>query len=309
MADDDAATPDTIPGGNPAPEDQAGIGQRLRDRREASELTAAAAAASLHMDPSTLLALEDEQFSRLGAPVFVRGHLRRYATLLGLNADELLASYERKSPPEPMPTRPPQSRERFAVDDGLNWPVVLGVVVVLLLVVLAVWRLWGQPGEPVPVTTDAMQGAFGESVPDGNALVLPDAALPAMGLRESGARDEDSAVRALAGDSADIPGTGAQPAAALPGASVLPAVADDTLEIVVSLDDECWTEITDATGRRLYFGMGQPEQRIAVRGMAPISVLLGNAGAARMQVDGRAWQMSDGDVSGNVARLRIEGVR
>ena len=298
MADEGAATPDSQPGANAVPaEHEAGIGQRLRHSREARELTAEAAAASLHMDPSTLLALEGEEFSRLGAPVFVRGHLRRYATLLGLDVDDMLATYERNSPPEPMPTRPLQSRERFAVDDGLNWPVVVGVVVVFLLVVLAVWRLWDQPGEPVPMSTEALQNAMGESVPDESspledAVVLP---VPVPVLTALGPREPDTRGEVLAD-------------AAGPGSSALSAGSGETLEIVVSLDDECWTEITDATGRRLYFGMGQATQRIAVRGAAPISVLLGNAGAARMEVDGRTWPLSDGDVSGNVARLRIEGL-
>lgn len=301
MADEGTATPDTLSGANAVPADQqAGIGQRLRDSREARELTVEAAAASLHMDPSTLLALEGEEFSRLGAPVFVRGHLRRYAALLGLDGDELLATYERNSPPEPIPKRPLQSRERFAVDDGLNWPVVLAVMVVFVLVVLAVWRLWDQPGEPVPMSTEALQSALGESVPGEPArgesvqpehvAVLPDAVLTAAGSRDADASEQVRAEAAAASSSA------------------LPAGSDETLEIVVSLDDECWTEITDATGRRLYFGMGQPSQRIAVRGAPPVSVLLGNAGAARMEVDGRAWPLSDGDVSGNVARLRIEGL-
>lgn len=309
MADEDAVTPATTPGEHPVPEGQAGIGQRLRESREARELTAEAAAVSLHMDVSILRALEDEAFVRLGAPVFVRGHLRRYATLLGLNGDELLARYERDSPPEPMPTRPAQARERFAVDDGLNWPVVLGVVTVLLLVILAVWRLWGQAGEPVPVSTDAFERDIGGPMPGENARVLSDARLPAVGPSQSGGPEDVSAYGSGAGASASGAETLVEPAAEAASAQAAPVMSDDTVEIVVRLDDECWTEITDAAGRRLYFGMGEPEQRIAVRGRAPISVLLGNARAASMEVDGRAWPMSGDDISGNVARLRIEDLR
>ncbi len=295
---DDASRPAAAPGGDPAADGEAGIGERLRRRREDRKLTAEAAASSLHMDISTLRALEEDDFSRLGAPVFVRGHLRRYAALLGLHADELLATYERNSPPDPLPPRPLQSRERFAVDDGLNWPVVVGVVVVLLLVVLAVWRLWDQPGEPVAVSTDALQLTPGDVLPrEAPLVVLPEAAL--VSGSETPAQ----------------PSAGPETPTAEPAApAVLPAIADQSasdlsMNVVVTLDDECWTEITDARGQRLYFGMGQADQRIAVSGQAPISVLLGNAGAARVEVDGRAWQMPDAEVSNNVARLRIEGVR
>ena len=42
-----------------------------------------------------MTALERDDFAALGAPVFVKGHLRRYAALLGLAEDEILGAYER----------------------------------------------------------------------------------------------------------------------------------------------------------------------------------------------------------------------
>jgi cytoskeleton protein RodZ len=56
-----------------------GIGARLRSAREQRALTILQAAEKLHVDPRVLDALESEDFSSLGADVFVRGHLRRYA--------------------------------------------------------------------------------------------------------------------------------------------------------------------------------------------------------------------------------------
>ena len=61
----------------------AAIGQRLREARERLGMSREAVLEKLHCTPEVLEALEQGQFDRLGAPVFVRGPLRRYADLLG----------------------------------------------------------------------------------------------------------------------------------------------------------------------------------------------------------------------------------
>ena len=70
-----------------------GIGARLLAARERAGLTQVRAAERLHLDPGVIRALETESFGELGAPVFVRGHLRHYAELVRESAPELLALY------------------------------------------------------------------------------------------------------------------------------------------------------------------------------------------------------------------------
>src|SRR5215831_4444931 len=76
-----------------AGESRCGIGTRLRAGRERKGLTVLQAAEKMHVDPKILEALESEDFDALGAPVFVRGHLRHYAELVGEQAGELQALY------------------------------------------------------------------------------------------------------------------------------------------------------------------------------------------------------------------------
>lgn len=66
-------------------------GQRLRSAREQAGWSLEEASANSHMPMRALSALESGDWSKLGAPVFVRGQLRSYARLLGVNADALLA--------------------------------------------------------------------------------------------------------------------------------------------------------------------------------------------------------------------------
>lgn len=68
----------------------AGCGARLRQAREAAGLTLEAVGQQLHMPVQVVKSLEDEQWQRLGAPVFVRGQLRSYARLLKVDLGDVL---------------------------------------------------------------------------------------------------------------------------------------------------------------------------------------------------------------------------
>ena len=62
----------------------AGCGQRLKQAREAAGMSIDDVAARLHMPARIVSSLEAEDWSRLGAPVFVRGQVRSYSRLMGL---------------------------------------------------------------------------------------------------------------------------------------------------------------------------------------------------------------------------------
>jgi len=287
------------------------IGQSLRSAREARDLSAAAAAAALHMDASMLHALEADEYHRLGAAVFVRGHLRRYAALVSMDAEALLLRYQAMAPVDGVPSRPAGSGERFAVDDGLNWRLVLIILLLMLIVALAVWQLWGPNAEPTTVATDLSQ--INAAAPQASRPALSILNLPDF----SRARDPASASEASAVVTLPVAVTSGSLAAgsAARSASVgQPAVSSGNgespgLPLVVSCSSECWTQITDATGRRLFVGLAQPGQRIAVSGAVPIALVLGNAGAAELEVDGRTYPISRDSIINNVARLTIEAPR
>jgi cytoskeleton protein RodZ len=74
------------------PDGNRGCGARLRKAREAAGLTVDDVAARLKMPVRVVRSLEEEDWSRLGAPVFVRGQLRSYSKLLGLMTAPMVAA-------------------------------------------------------------------------------------------------------------------------------------------------------------------------------------------------------------------------
>jgi cytoskeleton protein RodZ len=67
-----------------APDGSRGCGSRLRKAREAAGLSQEDVATRLKMPLRVVQSLENEDWDRLGAPVFVRGQLRSYSRLVGL---------------------------------------------------------------------------------------------------------------------------------------------------------------------------------------------------------------------------------
>jgi cytoskeleton protein RodZ len=114
----------------------------LRSAREAAGLSLALAADRLHCDPNVLAALEQGQFAQVGAAVFVRGHIRRYADMLGENGAELAEQWAQQdfdaSHQLPDLTRIAQAPRRT---DPLPWRNAAIGVGVAVLIALAAWLI------------------------------------------------------------------------------------------------------------------------------------------------------------------------
>ena len=77
------------------------------------------------------------------------------------------------------------------------------------------------------------------------------------------------------------------------------------IRVSVAFSGDCWTEITDANGRRLFFDLGRDGRTIDISGEAPLSVLFGNADNVSMRVNGLDYAIRDTDRRGQTARLTL----
>jgi cytoskeleton protein RodZ len=122
------------------------IGETLRAARERMGMGVAQAAERLHVDAAIIEALETGRYSALGAPVFVRGHLRRYAELLGEPDEPLQARYasthEASTPPDL--TQVPIRTTPVSPGPAMRWPLVAAAVVLVLAAVIW-WALRAPP--------------------------------------------------------------------------------------------------------------------------------------------------------------------
>src|SRR5258707_1735293 len=112
------------------------IGARLKAERERRGLSPQKAADELHLDGWVIDALEADDYERIGPSVYAKGHLKRYAALLGLSSAEIMAGYEsRAQAPSPAAAQPSNVRLRTdvpAVSD-LPSPAIVGSAAAVLL--------------------------------------------------------------------------------------------------------------------------------------------------------------------------------
>ena len=235
--------------------DNGSIGQRLRERRETAGLSIEAAAAKLYCDASIITALEADRFDELGAPVFAQGHLRRYAELVGAPVTELLAEWAQRGARVAVPDLTRIPRAPSPALDREVWGRRLGALAGAVVIAVAAW--WILQGGAVQTPPAAPAEA---RVAEGRVAEVPAAASP----------------------------TGASPVAATAPSSTTPAsAATARLALSIEVRENCWTEVYDADGRKLYFDTLRAGNRAAVTGAAPLRVLLGRADRASLTIDGR----------------------
>jgi cytoskeleton protein RodZ len=234
-------------------------GARLKAARAAAMWSVQQAAEHLHLDPWMIEAMEADRFQALGAPVYARGHLRKYAVALGLPPDPVLARYESLSerPEEPMPKpRPPiAERKRIRIPVG-----AIAAAVAVLIVGAAAWWWMNRPmstaPKAVPVEPVTSAPATSAPTPAPQATV----ALPSV---------------------ANAPASAPTPA---PVATATPASAAP-VRLRLTFSEPSWIEIEDARGNRLLFDTGQPGESKVVSGEAPLKVMFGYASAVALRVN------------------------
>jgi cytoskeleton protein RodZ len=123
------------PAGDPTP------GELLQRQRERSGLTLERAAQDLHLDTWVIEAIETNRFSALGAPVFAKGHLRKYAAMLGVPVEEVLRRYDRIAEGVDTPSLIPAAHGSVPRRSISFSPWYLVVIAVLVVGGIVAWWL------------------------------------------------------------------------------------------------------------------------------------------------------------------------
>lgn len=253
-------------------------GERLAEARREQQISVLEVAKELHIDEAKVRALERNEFDVLGAPVFAKGHLRKYAQLVGVDPDDVFADYYQMTRSEVMPpvVAAGRARARQELSPG---PWVAVIVVIIIAAASYWWFAVQSETEVAPPASDA------PVTPEQSAAVPPvveqSDVVPATALREE-----------------------PTPAVSEPQPDPV-QVADGETLLVLDYSGDCWTEISDATGQRLFFDMGRAGRTVELTGRAPFAVLFGNAENVNVRVDGNQYPVAPSNPGSRTARLTI----
>lgn len=283
-------------------------GQLLKAERERRGLSSQKAADELHLDGWVVEALEAEDYARVGPSVYVKGHLKRYAVLLGLSPGDILASYESRAQTPKTPAQQ-SANVRLSANTpavtNLPWTPIVGSLAVAFLVAGVLWwKPWQQRGA-APIAQRQTQAAPSAASSDA-----------AAGSADLSGTEKGGVINSAAGTTAMPPATassGATAKVSTPGPSVsakTPASSDadaaagtGRARLRLSFSADSWVDVHDAEGKRAFAGKGRANSVRTIAGAAPMRVYLGFASGVQLEINNRAVAIGPQFVAGDVARF------
>ena len=258
-------------------------GERLAEARRDLQIDMIDIAKELHLDEHKVRALERNEFDLLDAPVFVKGYLRKYAQLVKVDEADVMADYYQLARASNAPlVITSWSKPRRTISPG-PWIVAITVIAAAAA---TYWWFTNRDAELVrPIT--------GEIAP------LPITDKP-EGEVDSSTESSDDTVDAVE----DAPRVATVPE---PVAEAVNTADVSEVQLSITYSGDCWTEISDASGRRLFFDLGRSGRTVNLSGESPFNVLFGDAANVTLVVNGTSFDIPAADRRGRTARLTIIG--
>ncbi len=306
-----------------------GPGRYLRKARENKKLRIEDVAFELRLVPSQVVALEEDDYSRMPEVTYVRGYLRNYARLLGLSPDEILLAHARITRSDDLgkvAVAPVGEKEIHAAGIGVK---LLGLFIILAIIAGVVyWSLDSDVDQPEPVAaipepeapvieevpTGTSKLSFAEPEPEPepepkSETVAATSTEPVEALTENNAEEAVTPEQAPeASAPIEAPAEQSAPVAEAPAQTVAAVqqspVSDGTGKLVISYQKSCWTDIRDANGKKLVYKTIAAGETINVEGQTPFTLFFGFAVGVDLTFNGTPVDLKE-HTRGVFARLTL----
>jgi cytoskeleton protein RodZ len=285
MSEDDLNPPDraAVTADPAAAEPPASFGGRLAWERQKAGLTVTDIAARLRLHPKQIRAIEQENLDELPEAAYVRGFVRGYAKIVGIDATPLLTDLnDRLTPPagsvvDAMTANGDYSPVRAAARETASRQFVIGLAVVGLIALGVIgWYSTREQARPVAVKAS------------------PPASAPAQ------------ASAPIAADAVPVaPGSTPDAATAEPAVPAEPAAPVLKSLLKLRFSGLSWVEVTDGSGRVLLSQHKAAGDEVLLDGNPPLSVVIGDATKATVEVRGEEFSLAPVTRT-NVARFVVK---
>jgi cytoskeleton protein RodZ len=311
---DGAVGPEQVEAFDPLP------GDLLREARNRRGWTVSRVAEDMNLEVRFIEAMEENRFEDLGAPVFARGHLRKYSRLLEVDTNRLMQAYaviEKERIPPPVASAEGLRMTGDEHAGGSGWRTI-AIILVLVALGLLGWRLLTSRSDVATpaVGVTAPQSSPAETARDNDAIDGPVAVpLPAIVTATEPPSEADDALEPTSSESGDD--ETATPAAAESGEPVeagesgeqapveeTPVPAGE-VRLVLRFTADSWVEVRDASGNRLVYQLGRAGRQRAVTGRPPFDIFLGFADGVSLELNGETVIVPASARLGRTASFRV----
>ncbi|EDC8972753.1 helix-turn-helix domain-containing protein [Salmonella enterica subsp. enterica serovar Kentucky] len=263
-------------------------GVRLRNAREQLGLSQQAVAERLCLKVSTVRDIEEDKAPSDLASTFLRGYIRSYARLVHVPEEELLPGLEKQAPLRAAKVAPMQSfslGKRRKKRDG--WLMSFTWLVLFVVVGLTgAWWWQNHKAQQEEITTMADQSTAELNADKDSGQSVP--------LDTGAATSQDT-----------TPAATETPSALPTSQAGVAAPAADPNALVMNFTADCWLEVTDATGKKLFSGMQRKDGNLNLTGQAPYKLKIGAPAAVQIQYQGKPVDLSRFIRTNQVARLTL----
>ncbi|VVO98742.1 Cytoskeleton protein RodZ [Pseudomonas fluorescens] len=319
-------------------------GEILRQARESNGWSLAEVALKLNLTTTSLSNLEAGAFDKLPGHTFARGYIRAYAKLLGMDQAVLVQQFDQSTGTDSQGSSVHslgRIEEPVRVSHTILRIVSLLLLVAVIGGGFVWWQdqtsmrtkdLIGLAPEHVevegadgttqihPLDEPEDQAVVEGQTEGGTALALPQADAQAEAPEQAQATapvapaaPTTPAVSAHTTPATPVPAAPAVPAPVVtaPVAPVAPAPAPAVAapvagqgQVKVQFTADCWTQVTDGSGKVLFSGLKRKGDSLAVNGKPPFTVRLGFARGAQVSYNGQPVDVAP-FTSGETARLKL----
>jgi cytoskeletal protein RodZ len=257
------------------------VGQTVARARADAGMTVAQVAAQTRVRSTVIAAIEADDFRPCGGDVYARGHLKSIATVVGIDPAELAARFdeqrgiEARAAAEPVApvAQPTQVTQAGGGDHslaalagtlgasvsggrrGANWTAVMALALAVI-VGIGLISFLQRPSSSTPLASDPGPTTSSSPAPGGTPSSSPTA----------------------------TPSTPSTPSSS---PSDVVAAADGVTVTVTTTGRASWMRITNGSGKTLFEGTLTKGQVQTVRDKTKVKLLIGNAGAVALTVNGR----------------------
>lgn len=275
------------------------VGQQLRIGRERCGMSVDDVARALKLSSRQVESLEESEWERLPGKTMIRGFVRNYARLVGLDGQALMSELEVSALPGSPELRgtvgTPVSMPAEGTSDRRDVVRVLAGVIVLALAMLVYFFVTPESWQ------SAVQAFKAASQPSQTAVdVEPSPAEVEAPVAE--VKTENPPAEVSTETPASEPTSVAEPVPATP-APVAEAPVTNVLKF--SFAQPSWVEVRDRTGQVVYSRMNPGGTQRDVEGQPPFSVVVGNATHVTLQYKGATVDLSKRSRD-DVARVTVE---
>ena len=272
------------------------VGEILRNKREEIGLSLDEITEKLNLDSNLIELLENNDFEKFKVETYLKGYLRAYSKLLGIDGDRIIKLYKESNPekePEILPDVKPKNQKNSSDRSVKLFSYIIGLSIALSMLI------WYQKN--ITIRPDTNNNNIGNIELNKNNEIngvdtsykiithsdywqwpidnIPDR------YRDSGENDNSKSVKNEKIKD-NIKENVIQEEVLETEESPIYETQQSADTVVLNLRGDSWIEIYDREGNRLFLDLAQGGKNYIINGNSPFDILLGAANEVSVEFNG-----------------------